>query len=174
MAAGIELPGEKVLIWVPKEFGKEYEKVTDDNTRLKLLEEFLATTRKDIREEYESSLKAMEEDALIYEGLALKTKQRFTEVKDEAVAAAYSVWQKYDEEVSKMKKKAQEMTTTLKPLVDELKGIEELTMKVNTFGVEKLTKAVEAMNNLHGQNKEMFDFLVKNFKIETDLEKKSW
>ena len=173
-APGIELPGEKALIWVPKEFEERYKKIDDNNERIRLLEEFLASAKKDLREEYLSSLKSMEDDALVYAGLALKTKQRFTEVKDEAIAAAYSVWEEYDKEVTQMKKKVQEMTTTLKPLADELKGIEELVTKVNTFGVEKLTKAVEAMNNLHGQNKEMFDFLVKNFKIETDIEKKSW
>ena len=174
MATGVELPGEKTLIWVPKEFEERYKKVNDDNERIKILEEFLDKTRRDIKDEYESSLKAMEEDALAYEGLALKTKQRFTEVKDAAITTAYSVWENYDKEVTQIKKKVQDITATLKPLVDELKKIEELTTKVNVSGVEKLSRAVTTMNDLQGQNKEMFDFLIKNFKIETDIEKKSW
>ena len=80
---------KKELIWVPEEFQKEYEKLGTGAEHSLLLKEFLEKTRKKLKDEYESSLAAMNDDALLFEGLFLETKKRFTNIKDEAGSLNY-------------------------------------------------------------------------------------
>ena len=158
------MSNEKELIWVEKSFADKYKKIEDDNAKIKLLEEYLEGVKKSVKDDYKSSLEAMEEDAVMYQGLYLKTKQRFGELKDEALSALYEMWEKFDKEKSDVVKKITSITTTIEPLKAEINGINETLNKIHTWDFERLIETLSKVNGLTGESKSVLEFLIKNFK----------
>jgi archaellum component FlaC len=155
------------LIWVSKEMAEKWESMTAKQTtrdeQEKVLNDYMETVLVKVREEYKSNLESLEEDALVFTGLMLKVKQAFGKAKDEHLNASYELWEKFEADIPSVTKKTEAIIKVLKPLKDELTEINGLIGKISVWEIDKLTQAVGCLADTYGRNKEMVEFLVKNF-----------
>lgn len=156
------------LIWVDKEFAERVKKLeTDKATReqqLKVFDEYIAKVNDSIRRDFKSNLESIEEDAAIFMGLMLKTRQTFEKAKQEQLVGTEEIWENIEKEIPSMRVRTQKLIDTLKPLKDELNEINGLLGKISTYNIDKLGQSVALLGNLHGKNKDMVEFLMLNFK----------
>ena len=52
----------------------------------------------------------------------------------------------------------------LTPLIQEITELKKLCNSVDTWGISNLVESISKLKNLYGTEKEMFEFLVNNFK----------
>jgi hypothetical protein len=160
---------DKELIWVPKEVADTYNKVTSDATQReqqqKIIDDYIQSLSEKSKKEYQENLSALDEEAAIFTGLNLRIKQSFEAALDAAKKANYDVWERFDSERTNISKKVSDMITFLKPLKGELSEISSILNKINTYSFDRLVETLLKVSNLQGENKEMFDFLIKNYKI---------
>jgi len=150
----------KELIWVDKDFAKNLWKVLEQE---KVFDEYLTTVTEKIRKDFQYSLESMEEDAAIFTGLMLKTKQSFEKAKNEHLDASYQLWEKFEEEIPSTKLKTEALLETLTPLEEKLKEINSLMGKIECYNLDKFVESLSILSMAYGKNKEMIEFLVKHF-----------
>jgi chromosome segregation ATPase len=158
------------LIWVDKEFAEKYKKMESDKVkdeeRLTVLTEYMKKLSEESRSDFKASLESIEEDAVIYTGLMLKVKQAFGKAKDEALDASYALWDGYQKELPSVKKKVNEIVSTLDPLKSKLEEINNLLSKIKTYDIDRFIETLNSLARSYGKSKEMIEFLVQNFKAK--------
>lgn len=157
---------EKDLVWVKKEQAIRFNAIQSDEERYKVFEEYIKDISEESKKDFAANLESLEEDVAIYTGLMLKVKQSFSKAKDEQLAASYELWEKFDKELPSVRDKTQKIIDTLRPLKAELQEIEKLIGNINLWNIDKLSESISNLSSLYGANKEMVEFLVKNFKKE--------
>lgn len=154
---------ETELIWVDKKFAVEYNKLKSDEEKEKVFEEYLSQLSLETQKEFKVNLESIEEDVAIYTGLMLKAKQAFEKAKNEQLTASYELWEGFEKELPSTKEKVNKIVNILKPLTAELKQINDLLREIDIHNIEGLSKTITDFVNLYGENREVFDFLIKNF-----------
>lgn len=161
---------KKELIWVSKEFATKYESLLKGNEKQEIinkeLEEYMAKVKEDIREEFRTSLETLEEDAAMYRGLMLKTKETFTKVKDEALSSLYSIWEEYDKDRANILQKLQFLKELLTPLKNDIDEINNALNKIDKYPLEKMLELLAKYNNSPEESKNMMNFLFENYKMK--------
>ena len=159
---------DKELIWVSKKFAERYKSLIEGNEQQEIineeLENYMAKVRKDTKDEFKTSLEALEEDAAMYQGLMLKTKQTFTKAKDESLSSFYSLWQEYDKDKNNIINKINTLTELLAPLKKDIDQINESLNKINSYPLEKILELLSIYNNSSEESKKMINFLFENYK----------
>jgi len=160
----------KELIWVEKEFAEKYKVLADNKNlneqRIAALNEYIEGVCNAAKQEFKSNLESLEEDVAIYTGLNLQVRQAFAKAKDEALSASLALWDEYEKELPSVRDKINKIVKELSPLKDELTTINDLLGKIKTYDIERVEKVIGNIAALHGKEKAMFDFLIKNFKSE--------
>lgn len=155
------------LVWVDKEFAERLKKLeTDKATReqqLKVFDEYITRVNDSIRRDFKSNLESIEEDAAIFTGLMLKTRQAFEKAKQEQLIGTEEIWEKFEKELPSMREKTQKVIDTLRPLKTQLAEINDMMGKIRTIDIERFIEVLSRLSTMHGQQREMFDFLMKNF-----------
>lgn len=164
------MSNEKELIWVSKEFALKYKSLIEGNKKQEIinkeLEEYMEKVKKDTRDEFRTSLETLEEDAAMYQGLMLKTKQTFTKLKDEALSSFYSLWEEYDKDQHTITKKINSLKDLLIPLKKDIDQINESLNKINNYPLEKMLELLAKYNNSPEESKNMMNFLFENYKMK--------
>ena len=159
---------EKELIWVSKEFAEKYKVLENDTSKRdeqeKMFNEYLESVKESVRCDFKANLESIEEEAAIFTGLLLKTRQAFEKAKNEHCEASYALWEGFDKERGSIKEKTTKLITELKPLKDELIEINELMGKIKTYEMDRVIETIDKLNGLYGNSKAMIKFLVNNFK----------
>lgn len=151
------------LIWVPKEFAAKYKKIESDEEKEKVLDEYIQSVSRAAREDFKCNLDSLEEDAVIFSGLMMKVKKSFEKAKNESLNASYSLWEEYQKELPDVDKKVGEIISHLQPLTDKLNEINSLLNNIRMFDIKQMIEVVSTLSSAYGRNKEMVEFLVKNF-----------
>jgi hypothetical protein len=151
------------LIWVSAEVAERFKSMESIEERSKAFDEYLEKVKEESKNEFKANLESLEEDVAIYTGLMLKVKQAFSKAKDEQLEASYAIWEKLDAEKPSIKKKTDSIVDMLKPITSELKEINVLIQGINTWNIKDLIESLRILSTLSGTNKEMLEFLVKNF-----------
>jgi len=147
-----------------KEFADKYNSIISDAEKIKAFDDYMETVKKETKDSFKANLESLEEDVLVYRGLMLNAKQSFEKAKNEQLNASYEMWEKFEKEIPSVKKKTQAIIDTLAPLKKELKEIEELLNGISTHRIDEFIKSINVLAGSYGKNKEMIDFLIKNFK----------
>lgn len=159
---------DKELVWVEKEFAKKYQALEKDANknaeRLAVFNEYMETVKEKSREDFKTQLGSLEEDAAIYTGLMVQVKQSFEKAKNEQLEASYALWEKFEKEIPSIHDKIKTITDKLKPLQESITTLNDLWAKVNTWDMDKVVSTIKELSSLYGTQKDMVDFLVKNFK----------
>ena len=158
----------KELIWVEKEFAEKFKILEKDASkneqRIEALDEYMKTVSDKSKREFKSNLESLDEDVAIYTGLMLRVKQAFEKAKDEQLSASYALWEKFDAELPKVDEKIDTLIKTIQPLEEKINNLNDMLSKIQTYNIEKLVTAIKGASDLYGQDKKMFEFLIKNFK----------
>lgn len=158
------------LIWVDKKFAEQYKKLETEKDKnekqSKILDDYINKLSEQSKADFKANLESLEEDVAIYTGLMLKTKQAFGKAKDEALEASYALWEEFEKEKPKVSKKIEQFTELLTPFQKQLNDINTILSKINTFDIDKFIESLMKLTGLYGKSKEMFEFLVKNYKSE--------
>ena len=167
------MPKDQELIWVDKDFAEKWKTLTAEKTteeeREKVFDEYLNRVTEKTRTAFKCDLESIEEDAAIFKGLLLKTRQVFEKAKNEHLEAAYTLWEKFEEEIPSTQEKTDKILKILEPLVKQLNAINELLRKINTHDLDRFNKSLSVLSNAYGKNREMIEFLVKHFGKEGNI-----
>ncbi len=158
---------EKVLVWVTKNQGERFNQIESNEERYKAFEEYLETVIAESKSEFKSNLETLEEDVAIYTGLMLKVKQAFEKAKSEQLQGYYALWEKFDLELPSTNKKVNQVLAILEPLAKKLNEMNSIFKSIQTWDINKFIDTLDKLNGLYGKNKEMVEFLVKNFNRDT-------
>lgn len=157
------MPEGQEFIWVSKEFADQYKQIESIEEKHKVFEEYLKTVTESSRKEFKANLENLDEDVAIYTGLMLKVKQAFEKAKNEQLSASYALWEKFDTELPSTKQKVDKLIEVLKPLSEKLNELNKTLKSIETYDIDRLIGVVEKLSSLYGTNKEMVEFLIKNF-----------
>jgi len=155
---------DKELIWVSKKFAEKFKGIDKEEEKTKTLNEYLESVKFDVREEFRVNLENLQEDAAIFSGLMLQVKKTFEKIKQEHFTSSYELWEKFEKEIPSTQKKAEKIVAILEPITKELIKIDSLLISLRTFEMDHVFESVQKFISLYGEGKEMFEFLVKNFK----------
>jgi hypothetical protein len=155
---------KKELVWLPKlladkilayqEKGEDYQEMIDKYI-------------KDIKGYLLEDIKAMDDEMLVYQASMVKAKNKFKEVKEEQLNGFYSLWEKFEEDVSKFRDFTTNSIKELEPLKESLKEINNLIDKISTWQVNDFLETLQKINTIiDSENKtsEMVKFLFNNYK----------
>jgi hypothetical protein len=120
-----------------------------------------------IRRDFRDNLEGLEEDAAMFTGLMLKVKQAFEKAKNAHLSASYELWEKFEQEIPSTTKKVESLLHILDPLEKKLTSINALMGKISTYNIDRLNESLSLLASLHGANREMVEFLVKNFGVKS-------
>ena len=156
------------LIWVDKEFAEQLNKLkTEGGEReqlLKALNDYMQQREESTRNQFKIHLETIEEDAAVYTGLLLQVKQSFQKAKEEHAKDTYDLWEKFEEELPSVREKVGKIVAELQPLATQLREINQEIGKIQTWDIGKLFEMIQQISELYGENKEMVQFLVNNYK----------
>lgn len=158
----------KELIWVSKEIAEKHKAMESEENSIhnqdKLINNYMDDVVADSKAEFKANLESLDEDVAIYTGLMLKTKQAFKKAKDEALESSYALWEEYEKERPRVDEKVGAIVKSLDPLVSKLNEVNELFSKIKTYDIERFSESIKFVSGLYGENKEIVEFLVNNFK----------
>lgn len=159
---------DKDVVWVEKEFAEKFKEMEKDSSkneqRLKAFDDYMKTVSDRSRSEFKADLENLEEDVAIYKGLMLQVRQSFEKAKDEALGASYAIWENFEKEIPSVNKKVEEITNTLKPLIELTGNLNSELGKLQTWNIKEVVEVIRNLSSLCGKNKQMIDFLINNFK----------
>lgn len=152
------------LIWVDEDQAIRYEQCQSEEEGHKVFDEYIDKVKEESKRDFKANLETLEEDVAIYTGLMLKVKQAFEKAKDEQLSLSYLVWENFEKEVPSIRNNVSKIVKILDPLETKLKYINEQLKKIDTWNIERVINAITAFNDLSAKNKQMFEFLINNFK----------
>jgi len=153
---------KKDLVWLPESLVKKVKEVQDVKAIEAEILKYVEQTKNSLKLDTE----AMDEQIVVYRAYMIKARNAFEQAKNEELDAFYAIWEKYDTDCSKIRTQVEKAKNELKPLLDELKEVRKEIQSVETWGFERLGEAIQKLSSLYGENREMFMFLVKNYKKE--------
>ena len=177
---GCDAPGPKEdmmtindgnYIWVDSAFAEKWKKLESDNATLEqqaiVFDEYIESVNSKVRKEFRCSLESLEEDSAMFAGLMLQVKQAFGKAKDKHIEESYALWEKFEDEQPSTIKKIDGIVDLLTPLEQKLTTITDLFKTINTYSIDQMNESVTQLaDSLKGRNKEMFAFLIENFKMK--------
>lgn len=162
----------KELIWVSKEFAEKWKKLKEAETTREQQEivfnKYMESVQAEVQKDFRANLEVLEEDAAIFTGLMLKTKQAFEKAKNEQLDASYQLWENFEKDIPSVREKTQKIIDQLKPLAAQAVEINKSLATIKTYEIDRITESLRAFFNLTGNNKKLFEFIINNFKSKED------
>jgi hypothetical protein len=163
---------DRELIWVNKEFAEKWKKLNEEKTTRDQQEivfnQYMESVKVAVKRDFEANLETLEEDAAIFTGLMLKTKQAFEKAKNEQLDASYQLWENFEKDIPSVREKTQKIIDQLKPLSAQAAEINKSLSTIKTYEIDRITESLRAFFNLTGNNKKLFEFIINNFKSKED------
>lgn len=153
---------KKDLVWLPISLANKIKEVNDIKAIEKEILKYAEETKNSLKLDTEN----MDEEIIQYRAYMIKARNAFEKAKNEELDAFYAIWEKYDEDCSKIRIQVDKAKKELTPLLEELKAVKKEISTIETWGFERLGEAIQKLSSLYGENKEMFMFLVNNYKKE--------
>jgi len=151
---------ERELAWLPIELAKRVNNITE----LEVLNNEMLSYVEQTKRELQTDIESIDEAIVLYRAHMIKARDAFKEAKDQEIASMYSLWEEYDKELTSLKSFVNEAKKTIEPIKEEVINLNKEMEKINSYGFENLINSINAFCQLYGEQKEMMEFLVKNFK----------
>lgn len=141
----------KELVWLPASLAKRLGDVTDVNAINKEILAYVEDTKADLR----LSIESIDEDVLLYRAHMVKARDAFKKAKNEELEAMSDLWESYELELGKVKDKVSSLTEILKPLKDQISGLNTLCNSIPTYHIEKIADILQKINDLSPNAKDI-------------------
>jgi len=129
------------------------------------LENFIFEYIQQSKRELSIQLDEMDEDIIQYKAAMIDARKKFKAAKEEMLEANWAMWEEFDEQKKSIRSKAEEVVEELKPLTGELSKISLMMNSIKQWEIERFLKMLNAIGeHLYGENKNIIEFLVKNYK----------
>lgn len=135
---------------IPKTWFEELKKLESYEQQEELFFKALADKKKDITNEIDN----MNEDLIEFKAFGLRYKRELEKIYNEQVETLTNMWEELNLG-DNLYEKVKEMRAKVKPLIDDVKFVEERLKGLNTYRVEGLIKTMNDYNRLSNENKEL-------------------
>jgi hypothetical protein len=153
-------PKRSVYLYLPESQAKKLEALKEGD-----LENFIFEYIQQSKRELSIQLDEMDEDIIQYKAAMIDARKKFKAAKEEMLEANWAMWEEFDEQKKSIRSKAEEVVEELKPLTEELTKIGNLMNNVKKWEIENFLDMLDKIKyHLHGDNKNIIEFLVKNYK----------
>jgi len=157
---------EKELLWLPIELAKRVKDVTDSEAINNEILSYVEQTKKELQ----IGIESIDEDIVLYRAHMIKARNAFKEAKDQEIESMYSLWEEYDKELTKVRGFVNEAKKAIEPIKEEVIELNKEMEKINHYGFANMIETVYKFCQLYGEQREMMEFLIKNFKKEPNHE----
>ena len=151
---------EKEYIYVPKKLVEMVKSVTEPEEYERTIIKYMEEVKGDLRLNIES----LDEDVTLFKAFMIEAKKRFKEAKEAQLKESYELWGSYEQELGVIRNRVDSFKNELMPLIEDLKEINSLFSQIKTYDISKLCDVIERYSSLSKDNKEMMDFLIKEFR----------
>ena len=110
------------------------------------------------------NIESLDEDVTLFKAFMIEAKKRFKEAKEAQLKESYELWESYEQELGVIRNRVDSFKNELRPLIEDLKEINSLFSQIKTYDISKLCDVIERYSILSKNNKEMMDFLIKEFR----------
>ena len=110
------------------------------------------------------NIESLDEDVTLFKAFMIEAKKRFKEAKEAQLKESYEFWGSYEQELGVIRNRVDSFKNELMPLIEDLKEINSLFSQIKTYDISKLCDVIERYSSLSKDNKEMMDFLIKEFR----------
>ena len=132
--------------------------------KFSIIREHLEKTKRSLQGDYDN----MEDDLARFKGISVGYKAKFETEYAKQQETLEQLYNDIHKKAYKAKENAEcsikKSSEVLKPLVKEVQQLREEIGKLDVYAIDKLTDSIKTLSNLYGENKEMFAFLVNNYK----------
>ena len=151
---------EKELIWLPKSLVKKIKDLDDPNN---FIQQYLDDSKREIKASFET----FDDEIIGYRANMIKVKSEFKKAADECISANYKVWEDFDKKRDELRIKVAAATEELSPMIQEFEKLTALINKVDGWKIERFLETLEKLKgHLYGEERNIIEFLVKNYKKE--------
>jgi len=143
-----------------KKLAEMVKSVTEPEEYERTIIKYMEEVKGDLRLNIES----LDEDVTLFKAFMIEAKKRFKEAKEAQLKESYEFWGSYEQELGVIRNRVDSFKNELMPLIEDLKEINSLFSQIKTYDISKLCDVIERYSSLSKDNKEMMDFLIKEFR----------
>jgi hypothetical protein len=143
-----------------KKLAEMVKSVTEPEEYERTIIKYMEEVKGDLRLNIES----LDEDVTLFKAFMIEAKKRFKEAKEAQLKESYELWESYEQELGVIRNRVDSFKNELRPLIEDLKEINSLFSQIKTYDISKLCDVIERYSILSKNNKEMMDFLIKEFR----------
>ena len=151
---------EREYIYVTKKLAEMVKSVTEPEEYERTIIKYMEEVKGDLRLNIES----LDEDVTLFKAFMIEAKKRFKEAKEAQLKESYELQESYEQELGVIRNRVDSFKNELRPLIEDLKEINSLFSQIKTYDISKLCDVIERYSSLSKDNKEMMDFLIKEFR----------
>jgi cell division septum initiation protein DivIVA len=149
-----------VSLYLPEAMADKLKAMEEDGVNA-IMEEYMENTKHHLKD----TLDCMDEEIVQYKAAMIDARKKFKAAKEEALEANWVLWDEFEDQKKSLYNKAQEAADQLKPLTEELTKISSLMNGIDKWGIGGFLEMLkEVKNHLHGEDRNILEFLVKNYK----------
>lgn len=151
----------KEIVWLPAGLAKKVKDIQD----VKYLEDEIVKYVEQSKRNFKIEIESIDEDILQYRAFMIKAKNAFKEAKDEQLQASYDLWEKYEDDLTKIRDYVSTAKQAVTPLKQELDEIKRLMQEIDKYGIKDLLELIKEINShYYGETANMLKFLFDNYK----------
>jgi len=151
----------KDLVWLPKSLCQLISNVQDEAVVRESIMKYVEETKAYLKDD----IKIFEDEILSYRASMDKIKIALREAKEEQLNALYTLWDKFENDINKIKDFVKTAKDELNPLQQELENLKKLMDSIDNWGIKNFLELIKSINsNYYGETKTIIDFLLLNYK----------
>jgi cell division septum initiation protein DivIVA len=149
-----------VSLYLPESQADRLKALEEDGIN-NFVEEYLEQSKRDLK----ASMDDMDDEIIRYKAFMIDARKKFKAAKEAELEANWALWDEFEDQKKSLYNKAQEAADQLKPLTEELTKISSLINGIDKWGIGGFLEMLkEVKNHLHGEDRNILEFLVKNYK----------
>jgi predicted RNase H-like nuclease (RuvC/YqgF family) len=149
-----------VSLYLPESIADKLNAMEEDGVNA-IMDEYMEHTKRDLK----STMDSMDDEIIQYKAFMIDARKKFKAAKEAELEANWALWDEFEDQKKSLHNKAQQAADQLKPLTEELTKISSLMNGIDKWGIGGFLEMLkEVKNHLHGEDRNILEFLVKNYK----------
>jgi hypothetical protein len=155
-----EEPKKYVSLYLPASQADRLKALEEDGIN-NFVEEYMEQSKRDLK----ATMDSMDDEIIQYKAFMIDARKKFKAAKEAELEANWALWDEFEDQKKSLYNKAQQAAEQLKPLTEELEKIKGLMDGIDKWGIERFLEMLEKVkNHLYGGERNILEFLVKNYK----------
>lgn len=154
---------EKDLVWLPRDLADKVKALEDPIKQGKAVIEYIEDSKRAVK----YTLDGLEDDIVRYKGQMANMQIEFKKAKEEQLDANYVLWEKYEDEIAKVKVRVRVVTDLLVPVKKDLDQLNARLKDIDVYRLKEafsLIKELTQILNHDSKTGDIIRFLFDNYK----------